>query len=78
MRRLYTLRGDRFGRASAARRISIRPSDGNPLTRAVATIAAFWVKINNDWIFNLSGLLAYSFLFAIFPTAHPHSRHYRL
>ena len=33
----------------------------------VATIAAFWVKINNDWIFNLSGLLAYNFLFAMFP-----------
>jgi len=25
------------------------------------------VKINNDWIFNLSGLLAYNFLFAVFP-----------
>jgi YihY family inner membrane protein len=28
---------------------------------------AFWVKINNDWIFNLSGLLAYNFLMSSFP-----------
>ena len=28
---------------------------------------AFWVKINNDWIFNLAGLLAYNFLMTIFP-----------
>jgi membrane protein len=40
---------------------------GGPLTRQVALAAAFWVKINNDWIFNLSGLLAYNFLFALFP-----------
>jgi YihY family inner membrane protein len=40
---------------------------GDAPTRLVATIAAFWVKINNDWIFNLSGLLAYNFLFALFP-----------
>ena len=25
------------------------------------------MKVNNDWIFNLSGLLAYNFLFALFP-----------
>ncbi len=28
---------------------------------------AFWTKINNDWIFNLAGLLAYNFLVALFP-----------
>ena len=27
----------------------------------------FWTKINNDWVFNLSGTLAYSFLMSIFP-----------
>jgi membrane protein len=27
----------------------------------------FWMKINNDWIFNLAGLLAYTFLMALFP-----------
>jgi membrane protein len=31
------------------------------------TLGAFWAKINNDWIFNLAGLLAYNFLMAIFP-----------
>lgn len=28
---------------------------------------AFWTKVNNDWVFNLSGALAYSFLVSIFP-----------
>jgi membrane protein len=67
MTRIYTLRrlfvDGVHGRADLDEAIR----EGNALTRAVATIAAFWVKINNDWIFNLSGLLAYSFLFAIFP-----------
>lgn len=27
----------------------------------------FWTKINNDWVFNLSGLLAYNFLMSLFP-----------
>jgi membrane protein len=27
----------------------------------------FWTKINNDWIFNLAGLLAYNLLMALFP-----------
>jgi YihY family inner membrane protein len=27
----------------------------------------FWTKLNNDWVFNLSGLLAYNFLMSIFP-----------
>lgn len=27
----------------------------------------FWTKLNNDWIFNLAGLLAYNFLMALFP-----------
>jgi hypothetical protein len=67
MRRLYTLRElFRQGiRGQADLHDAIQ--QGDPLTRRVATIAAFWVKINNDWIFNLSGLLAYNFLFAIFP-----------
>jgi len=30
-------------------------------------LTAFWNKINNDWIFNLSGLLAFNFLLASFP-----------
>lgn len=27
----------------------------------------FWTKVTNDWVFNLSGLLAYNFLMSIFP-----------
>lgn len=33
----------------------------------VETARGFWAKLNNDWIFNLSGLLAYNFLMALFP-----------
>jgi YihY family inner membrane protein len=67
MQRIYTLR-ELFAqgiRGQADLHDAIQ--HGDPLTRRVATLAAFWVKINNDWIFNLSGLLAYNFLFAIFP-----------
>src|SRR6476660_2492891 len=31
------------------------------------TLLDFWQKCSNDWIFNFSGLLAYSLLMAIFP-----------
>ncbi len=31
------------------------------------TLLDFWKKCSNDWIFNFSGLLAYSLLMAIFP-----------
>jgi membrane protein len=67
MKRIYTLRrlfreGIR-GQADLDEAIT----HGDAPTRRVATLAAFWVKINNDWIFNLSGLLAYNFLFALFP-----------
>jgi membrane protein len=31
------------------------------------TLRGFWTKLNNDWIFNLAGLLAYNFLMALFP-----------
>jgi membrane protein len=30
-------------------------------------LLVFWTKVNNDWIFNLAGLLAYNFLVALFP-----------
>jgi membrane protein len=33
----------------------------------LAPLVAFWIKINNDWIFNLAGLLAYNFLLTLFP-----------
>jgi len=31
------------------------------------TLSGFWTKLNNDWIFNLAGLLAYNLLMALFP-----------
>lgn len=37
------------------------------LGRIVETAGGFWTKLNNDWIFNLAGLLAYNFLMALFP-----------
>jgi YihY family inner membrane protein len=50
---------------------STHPSDeGRPSAAAGPRrpgLLAFWVKINHDWIFNLSGLLAYNFLMASFP-----------
>src|SRR5262245_44886385 len=67
MKRIYTLRR-LFGegvRGKANLDAAIR--NGSLLARWVATPAAFWVKITNDWIFNLSGLLAYTLLFAVFP-----------
>ena len=33
----------------------------------LAALVSFWKKINNDWIFNLAGLLAYNFLLTLFP-----------
>jgi len=37
------------------------------LGAVVETVGGFWTKLNNDWIFNLAGLLAYNFLMALFP-----------
>jgi len=31
------------------------------------SLGGFWIKITNDWIFNLAGLLAYNLLLALFP-----------
>jgi YihY family inner membrane protein len=35
--------------------------------RTLQGVLGFWKKINNGWVFNLSGLLAYNLLMAIFP-----------
>lgn len=35
--------------------------------RGLSTIGGFWTKINNDWIFNLAGMLAYNILMSAFP-----------
>lgn len=46
-----------------------RREQGSAATIKAATrpLLAFWTKVNSDWVFNLSGLLAYSFLMSIFP-----------
>ena len=31
------------------------------------SLVSFWIKISNDWIFNLAGVLAYNLLLSIFP-----------
>ncbi|HEV2236044.1 MAG TPA: YihY/virulence factor BrkB family protein [Ktedonobacterales bacterium] len=36
-------------------------------SRTLHGALGFWQKINNDWVFNLAGLLAYNLLMAIFP-----------
>ena len=43
--------------------------DGQPFFQRAFyhDVQAFWKKIKNDWIFNLAGLLAYTFLLALFP-----------
>jgi YihY family inner membrane protein len=52
---------------------SVAPEDRAGATPEAATplrrpgVIAFWIKINNDWIFNLSGLLAYNFLMSMVP-----------
>ena len=37
------------------------------LKTRVQPVLDFWQKINNDWVFNLSAMLAYNFLMSIFP-----------
>jgi hypothetical protein len=54
LKRIYTLR-DLF-RQGIRGQVDLNGviTHGDPLTRRVALLAAFWVKITNDWIFNLS------------------------
>jgi YihY family inner membrane protein len=48
-----------------------RPQPGQrelaQLEQAVKPAVGFWTKVNNDWVFNLAGLLAYNLLMSIFP-----------
>jgi membrane protein len=67
MKRIYTLRRLLSDTVRGKANLNEAIQEGSLLARAVATLAAFWVKITNDWIFNLSGLLAYTLLFAVFP-----------
>ena len=57
--------GDRSGSDTAT---AGRPSSAARRRASwLESLGGFWVKINNDWIFNLAGLLAYNFLMAMFP-----------
>jgi membrane protein len=44
-----------------------RPPGAAGVSVWLDTLGGFWTKLNNDWIFNLAGLLAYNFLMALFP-----------
>lgn len=35
--------------------------------RRITPWLGFWAKLNNDWVFNLSAVLAYNFLMTVFP-----------
>src|SRR5690242_5312254 len=41
--------------------------DARKVEKRVSPLLAFWTKINNDWIFNWSSMLAYVFMTSIFP-----------
>lgn len=35
--------------------------------KAIQPLLDFWTKLNDDWVFNLSGMLAYNLLMSLFP-----------
>ncbi len=35
--------------------------------KELSALGAFWTKVSNDWVFNLSAMLAYNFLMSAFP-----------
>jgi membrane protein len=37
------------------------------IRKAIQPWLDFWTKLNDDWVFNLSGMLAYNFLMSLFP-----------
>ncbi|MGO8950775.1 MAG: YhjD/YihY/BrkB family envelope integrity protein [Ktedonobacterales bacterium] len=37
------------------------------MERRWRTLKSFWIKISNDWVFNLAGVLAYNLLLSVFP-----------
>ena len=37
------------------------------MERRWRSLASFWIKISNDWVFNLAGVLAYNLLLSVFP-----------
>ena len=46
---------------------AIPPPGPVAMPSRLAPLVDFWIKINNDWIFNLAGLLAYNFIVTLFP-----------
>lgn len=46
---------------------SIPPTSLQPNQSALRQLGRFWIKINRDWMFNLSGMLAYNLLLAAVP-----------
>jgi membrane protein len=61
--------GDQPGpeRRTEAEERAALPGDEPPPQGRLASLVSFWKKINNDWIFNLAGLLAYNFILTLFP-----------
>lgn len=43
------------------------PFQRERLKQRLKPLLRFWQKVSNDWVFNLSGLLAYNILMSIFP-----------
>lgn len=37
------------------------------IRKVIQPLLDFWTKLNEDWVFNLSGMLAYNFLMSLFP-----------
>jgi membrane protein len=43
------------------------PKNKSSFKERTEPIAAFWMKMSNDWVFQLSNMLAYNFIISIFP-----------
>src|SRR5689334_2681838 len=55
---------DQRGRAAPSRR---RESMISRARTGAKPALNFWSKVSNDWVFNLSGMLAYNILMSLFP-----------
>ncbi len=44
-----------------------RKPEAHEAQKALTGLKAFWVKVNNDWVFNLAAMLAYNLLMSIVP-----------
>ena len=57
----------RAQRASEGPRARQQRHEESGVKRDLNTLSGFWTKLNNDWVFNFSGTLAYAFETSIFP-----------